>query len=82
MARPRPEKKREPAVPAETRVLPIELQIGDRLTDETGEWETIGRPYTTNAGKDAHARIQKVGQPDVTEIRTWGAYERITVRRV
>jgi len=60
----------------------MELQIGDRLTDETGEWETIGRPYTTNAGKDAHARIQKVGQPDVTEIRTWGAYERITVRRV
>ena len=82
MARPRPEKKRKPAAPAETRVLPMELQIGDRLTDETGEWETIGRPYTTNAGKDAHARIQKVGQPDVTEIRTWGAYERITVRRV
>lgn len=81
MARPRPEKKREPAAPAETRVLPMELQIGDRLTDETGEWESIGRPYTTNAGK-AHARIQKVGQPDVTEIRTWGAYERITVRRV
>jgi len=82
MARPRPEKKREPAAPAETRVLPMELQIGARLTDETGEWAIIGRPYTTNAGRDAHARIQKVGQPDVTEIRTWGAYERITVRRV
>jgi len=29
--------------------------------------------------KNAHVRIQKVGQPDVTEIRTWGAH--ISVRR-
>jgi hypothetical protein len=35
----------------EHRVLPMELKLGDRLTDETGEYETIGRPYTTNAGK-------------------------------
>jgi hypothetical protein len=40
----------------------MELQVGDRLTDETGEYEVIGRPYTTNAGKDAHARVRKVGQ--------------------
>jgi hypothetical protein len=59
----------------------MELRIGDRLTDETGEWEIVGRPYTTNAGKDAHAGVQKVGQPDVTEIRTWGAHERIIVKR-
>jgi hypothetical protein len=37
MAKPRPEKKREPAQPATRRVLPMELQIGDRLVDETGE---------------------------------------------
>jgi uncharacterized protein YoaH (UPF0181 family) len=47
----------------------MELQVGDRLTDETGEWEIIGRPYTTNAGKDARARVRRVGQPDATEIR-------------
>jgi hypothetical protein len=40
----------------------MDLQIGDRVADETGEWEVIGRPYTTNGGKDAHAQI-----------RTWGA---------
>jgi hypothetical protein len=57
------------------------LRIGDRLTDETGEWEIIGRPYTTNAGKDAHARVGKVGRSDVTEIRTWGAHERVSVKR-
>jgi len=30
-----------------TRVLPMELRLGDRLTDETGEYEIVGRPYTT-----------------------------------
>ena len=38
--------------PAEHRVLPMELQLGDRLTDETGEYEIIGRPYTTQMGKN------------------------------
>ena len=86
MARPRPEKKREENKPAsacaaEQRVLPMQLQIGDRLVDETGTWEVASRPYTTNAGKDAHIRIKKVGRPDVTEIRIWGEHERVAVRR-
>jgi hypothetical protein len=59
----------------------MELRVGDRLTDETREWEIIGRPYTTNAGKDAHARVQRVGDPVATELRTWGAHERIVIRR-
>jgi hypothetical protein len=37
MARQRPEKKREPEQRVEQRVLPMELQVGDRLADETGE---------------------------------------------
>jgi hypothetical protein len=87
VARPRPEKKREENKPAsaraaEQRVLPMQLQIGDRLVDETGTWEVASRPYTTNAGKDAHIRIKKIGRPDVTEIRIWGEHERVAVRRV
>src|SRR2546425_12976471 len=39
MAKPRPEKKPEPAAPGTTRILPIQLQLGDRVTDATGEWE-------------------------------------------
>jgi hypothetical protein len=93
MAKPRPERKQKdapaqpqlPGVPAPspgtTRILPTQLQLGDRLTDETGDWEIIGRQYMTNAGKDAHARVGKVGQPDVTEMRTWGAHERVSVKR-
>ena len=69
--------KDETAQPAIARVLPMQLQAGDLLTDETGEYEVIGRPYTTNAGKDVHARVKKVDQADVTEIRTWGAHERV-----
>ena len=60
----RPEKKREHEPPAETRVLPMQLKIGDRLTDETGEWEVIGRPYTTAGGTTARVRVKKVGQLD------------------
>jgi hypothetical protein len=30
----------------------MELQIGDRLADETGEYEVIGRPYTPGALED------------------------------
>jgi hypothetical protein len=42
-----------PALPPRTtRILPVRLQIGDRMTDSTGEWEVIGRPYTTNAEED------------------------------
>jgi hypothetical protein len=76
-----PEKKPGASNAAVTRVLPMQLKQGDRLTDETGEWEIIGRPYTTNAGKDARVRVRRVGQPAVTEIRIWRAHERVAVRR-
>ena len=81
MARPRPKTKREPTAPAERRVLPMELQIGDRIADETGEWEVIGRPYTTAGGKDARVRVQRVGKCGGTEIRIWRAHERVSVKR-
>jgi hypothetical protein len=45
----------------------MELHVGDRLKDETGEWEVVGRPFTTTNGKNAHVRVQRVGQPGTTE---------------
>ena len=77
----RPEKKRKRAQPATHRVLPMELRIGDRLVDETGEWEVIGPLYRSPGGKNTGARVRKVGRADVTKIRTWSAHERIAVRR-
>jgi len=81
MAKPRPEKKPEPAANAATRVLPMELKVGDHITDETGEWEVIGRPYTTDCGQTAHVRVQRAVNPDSTQLRTWGAHERVSVKR-
>jgi len=49
--------------------------------DETGEWEVASRPYTSNAGKNASVLVKKVNQPEVREIRSWRAHERIAVKR-
>jgi len=63
------------------RVLPMELRVGDRFSDETGEWEVVGRPQTSAAGKNAHVRVRLVEQPTVTGTRLWGAHEHINVKR-
>jgi hypothetical protein len=81
MARPRPEKKSKPVAPAGRGILPMELQVGDRLTDETGEWEVIAQPYTTAGGRIVHARVQKIDQPASWEIRNWDVSKRISVKR-
>jgi hypothetical protein len=67
--------------PTSLRLLPMQLKPGDRLTDSTGEWEVVARPFTTAGGKNAHARLRKVSQPELTDIRTWGAHERVSVKR-
>jgi hypothetical protein len=72
---------RESASASAKRLLPMQLQIGDRLSEETGEWEVAARPHTTAGGKVAHARVRRVDQPAVVEERTWGAHERVEVKR-
>ena len=41
----------------------------------------VGRPYTTAGGKNAHVRVQLGEKPGVTEVRMWGAYEKVIVQR-
>jgi hypothetical protein len=81
MARPRPEKKREPRAAAGTKILPMELQVGDRLADGTSNWEVIAPPYSTAGGRMVHARAQKIDQPASWEIRNWDAVKPISVKR-
>jgi hypothetical protein len=83
MAKPRPEKKREEKSPppAEQRVLPMQLKVGDRLVDETGEYDVVGRPYTAHAGKNVHVRVRRVDDPATGSIRGWPAHQRIVVKR-
>jgi hypothetical protein len=59
----------------------MQLHVGDRLTDETGEYEVIGRPYTTAGGKTANVRVRRVDNTEVAMIRTYGAHERVGVKR-
>ena len=63
MAKAKAEKTREPTSPAERRVLPMELQVGDRLADETGEWEVIARPYTTAGGRTPASAFRGWARP-------------------
>jgi hypothetical protein len=82
MARPRPSKKHEPPQAAgDTKILPMELRIGDRLTDETGEWEVIAPAYSTAGGRLVHARVQRINEPASWEIRSWDDSKRISVKR-
>jgi hypothetical protein len=61
-------------------VLPLHLQVGDRFSDLTGEWEIAHRPYSTAGGKSVHASVRRVNQPATVQDRTWVAHERIRVR--
>jgi hypothetical protein len=45
----------------------MELQVGDRLADETGEWKVTVRPYTSPGGRNVHARVRRVDQPATAE---------------
>jgi hypothetical protein len=71
-----PDSKPGAVKPEEIRVLPMELKLGDRLSDERAEWQVVGRPYATAGGKFAHVRVASVKQPGVMDIRSWGAHER------
>jgi hypothetical protein len=80
MARPKFEKKSDPAASATSKILPMELQVGDRLADETGEWEVIGLPYSAAGGKIVRVRVQRAGH-DRPGFRTYGAHELVSVKR-
>jgi hypothetical protein len=95
VAKARPEKKRQKSRPVQpplpgmppleppgtTRVFPMQLQVGDKFSDESGEWQVIAHPYATAGGKSTSVRVQRVDKPGVTEARIWGSYEKVTVRR-
>ena len=82
MTRPRSSKKHESQSAGDTKILPMDLRVGDHLADEVGEWEVIAPPYTTAGGRIVHARVQRINEPASWEIRSWDAVKRISVVRV
>jgi hypothetical protein len=81
LARSHRDKEREPVQSAEQRVLPMQLQLGDRLVEATGLWEVITWPSLSKDGKTTHVRVRRVAQPDLIEFRSWGSHERVSLRR-
>jgi hypothetical protein len=42
----------------------MEIEIGDRFTDEEGEWEVVSHPATLHGAKSLRARVRRVEQPN------------------
>ena len=70
MLRKRLEKDMPRSTPPLLRVRPVQVKVGDRIVDETGEYEVLGRPCTSNAGKNVHFRVRRVDEADVPTVRT------------
>jgi hypothetical protein len=62
-------------------LLPMEIQIGDRFTDQDLEWEVVNHPAILHDGKSLRARIQRPGLPESEREITWAAHERVNIRR-
>jgi hypothetical protein len=59
----------------------MQLQVGEKFSDETGDWEVVARLYTTGGGKKTEVRVQRADKPGLTETRTRSSYEKVTVMR-
>jgi len=73
----RPRTDREPAY----LLLPMQLRIGDRVTDLDGEWEIAGGPSPLHGGKTVEARVARPSDPRSVKLMTWAAREKVPVRR-
>jgi hypothetical protein len=67
--------------PATRTLLPILLRPRDRVIDEEGAWEVVNRPWSTRGGKLIHATVQKPGEPSTRRDKSWGAHQRVSVKR-
>jgi len=62
-------------------LLPMEIQIGDTLTDQGFEWQVLTRPAALHGGKSLRARVQRAGLPETERDMTWPAHVRVEIRR-
>jgi hypothetical protein len=62
-------------------MLPMEIRIGDRFTDEEGEWEVVSHPATLHGAKSLRARVRRTDQPAAERDVTWPAHVRVEIRR-
>jgi hypothetical protein len=54
-------------------VLPMEIQVGDRFTDEEGEWEVVSHPAALHGSGGRNSQRQSATV-------TWPAHVRVEIR--
>jgi hypothetical protein len=62
-------------------LLPMEIQIGDRFTDEGFEWQVLTHPAALHGGKSLRASVQRPGLPETERDMTWPAHVRVEIQR-
>jgi hypothetical protein len=62
-------------------VLPMDIQIGDRFTDEEGEWEVVSHPATLHGAKSLRTGVRRDGPSGDERDVTWPAHVRVEIRR-
>lgn len=62
-------------------VLPLEIKVGDRFTDQGFEWEVVTHSTAMHGAKTLRARVVRPGLPQTEREAMWQAHERVTIRR-
>lgn len=62
-------------------ILPMNVQVGDRFTDQGFEWQVLSHPTAIHGAKTLRARVVRPGLPETEREVTWLAHERIEIRR-
>ena len=59
----------------------MEIQIGNRFTDEEGEWEVVSHPAALDGANSPRARVRRTEQPGIERDVTWPAHVRVEIQR-
>ena len=62
-------------------VLPMEIQVGDRFTEQGFEWEVLTHPTAMHGAKTLRARVVRPGLPESEREVTWPAHKHVAIRR-
>jgi len=62
-------------------VLPMEIQVGDRFTEQGFEWEVLTHPTAMHGAKTLRARVVRPGLPESEREVTWQAHKHVAIRR-
>ena len=62
-------------------VLPKDIRVGDRFTEQGFEWEVVSRPEVLHGAKNIRARVLRPGLPESEREITWPAHVHIAIRR-